>query len=108
MLKLENLSKYYPSKLGKQYVFRNLDFSFPSERSIALIGPNGAGKSTMFRMLAKSEYPNKGRIVSNLNISWPIALKTAMHQKQEESHSICGLSPPPNKCRGMRKASTRV
>ncbi len=95
MLKLENLSKYYPSKLGKQYVFRNLDFSFPSERSIALIGPNGAGKSTMFRMLAKSEYPNKGRIVSDLNISWPIALKTAMHQNmtgQENARFIAKVN----------------
>lgn len=80
MIKLEHLTKFYPSKIGKQYVFNDLSFTFPSGRNIALLGSNGAGKSTLFRMLAKSEYPNRGRIVTDMNISWPVALRTGIHR----------------------------
>lgn len=80
MIKLENLTKYYPSKLGNQYIFKDVNFEFPAGRNIALLGSNGAGKSTLFRMLAKSEYPNKGRIITDKNISWPVALTTGVHK----------------------------
>jgi capsular polysaccharide transport system ATP-binding protein len=95
MIKIENLTKYYPSKLGKQYVFKDLNFSFPMGRSIALLGSNGAGKSTLFRMLAKSEYPNKGRIITDQNISWPIALRSVVHAKmtgQENARFIAKVN----------------
>lgn len=79
MIKLENLTKYYPSKLGNQYIFQNLNFEIPSGHNIAILGANGAGKSTLFRLLAGSEYPNKGRVVTDLNLSWPVALATGIH-----------------------------
>ncbi|WP_239670711.1 ATP-binding cassette domain-containing protein [Vibrio variabilis] len=37
------------------------------------MGSNGAGKSTLFRILAGSEYPNKGKVVTDKSISWPVA-----------------------------------
>ena len=61
MIRIENLTKSYPSKMGPQYIFKNLNFDFPTENNVAILGKNGAGKSTLFRMLAKSEYPDKGR-----------------------------------------------
>lgn len=79
MIKLSNLTKYYPSKQGRQYIFKNLNFDFPSQGNIALLGSNGAGKSTLFRIIAGSEYPEGGFVVSNNNISWPIALATGIH-----------------------------
>ncbi len=79
MISLDNLTKFYPSDLGKQYIFRNLSFTFPAGHNIALLGSNGAGKSTLFRILAGSEYPNKGRVVSDRAISWPVALATGIH-----------------------------
>lgn len=79
MIKLENITKYYPSKLGNQYIFNNLNFEIPSGHNVALLGSNGAGKSTLFRLLAGSEYPNKGRVVTDLNLSWPVALATGIH-----------------------------
>lgn len=81
MIRLENITKYYPSKLGKQYVFENLDFEIPSGHNIGILGSNGAGKSTLFRLLAGSEYPNKGRIITDLSLSWPVALTTGIHQQ---------------------------
>ena len=79
MIKLENLTKSYPSKMGPQYIFRNLNFNFPTENNVAILGKNGAGKSTLFRMLAKSEYPDRGRVLTNKAMSWPVALQTGIH-----------------------------
>ncbi|ALG53126.1 ABC transporter ATP-binding protein [Vibrio parahaemolyticus] len=79
MIRLENLTKYYPSELGKQYIFQGLNFTIPSGHNIAILGSNGAGKSTLFRILAGSEYPNKGRVVTDLAISWPMALATGIN-----------------------------
>ncbi|MGR5322972.1 ABC transporter ATP-binding protein [Vibrio sp. DNB22_17_1] len=79
MITLSHLTKYYPSDLGKQYIFQDLSFTFPAGHNIALLGSNGAGKSTLFRILAGSEYPNKGKVISDKAISWPVALATGIH-----------------------------
>lgn len=79
MIELSNLTKYYPSELGKQYVFKDLSFRLPKGRNIALLGSNGAGKSTLFRILAGSEYANSGKVKTDKSISWPVALSTGIH-----------------------------
>ena len=79
MIKLRNVTKYYPSKLGNQYILDNITFSIPAEHNIAILGRNGAGKSTLFRLLAGSEYPNSGNIITDAAISWPVALATGIH-----------------------------
>ena len=81
MIELVNITKFYPSKIGNQYIFRDLNFTIPSKRNIGILGANGAGKSTLFRLLAGSEYPNKGHIKTNLSLSWPVALTTGIHPK---------------------------
>ncbi len=79
MIKLQNLTKYYPSELGNQYVFQDISFTFPEGRNVALLGSNGAGKSTLFRILAGSEYPNQGKVITDRALSWPVALATGIH-----------------------------
>jgi len=79
MIALEKLTKYYPSAVGKQFVFKNVNFTFPKGKNIAILGSNGAGKSTLFRIIAGSEYPNKGKVKTSLSVSWPVALATGVH-----------------------------
>ncbi len=79
MIRLQNLTKYYPSELGKQYIFQDLNFHIPEGHNVALLGSNGAGKSTLFRILAGSEYPNRGKVITNKAISWPVALASGIH-----------------------------
>jgi capsular polysaccharide transport system ATP-binding protein len=79
MIKLSNVTKYYGSKLGKQYVFENLTFDIPTQHNIGILGSNGAGKSTLFRLIAGSEYPNSGQITTDLSVSWPVALSSGIH-----------------------------
>jgi capsular polysaccharide transport system ATP-binding protein len=79
MIRINNVTKFYMSKQGKQFIFNKLSFDIPSGHNIAILGKNGAGKSTLFRLIAKSEYPSKGKIETDLNISWPVALATGIH-----------------------------
>lgn len=79
MIKLQNLTKYYPSDLGPQYIFKAINFEIPSGHNIGILGSNGAGKSTLFRILAGSEYPNKGKVITDKAISWPVALSSGIH-----------------------------
>ncbi|WP_210447109.1 ABC transporter ATP-binding protein [Vibrio crassostreae] len=79
MIKLDNLTKFYPSDLGNQYIFQNINFTIPEGHNVALLGSNGAGKSTLFRILAGSEYPNKGKVITDKALSWPVALATGIH-----------------------------
>ncbi|WP_395344573.1 ABC transporter ATP-binding protein [Ningiella sp. W23] len=95
MISLQNVTKFYPSDLGKQYVFQDLSFTIPSGHNIALLGKNGAGKSTLFRLLAKSEYPDKGKIRTDKHLSWPVALATGIHPQmtgRENARTIARIN----------------
>ncbi|MFD4840003.1 ABC transporter ATP-binding protein [Achromobacter sp. NPDC058515] len=74
MIELRNITKSYRTNLGRQYVFRNVSFTIPSDRSIALIGRNGAGKSTLMRLLGGLDTPDSGKIITPRSISWPVGL----------------------------------
>ncbi len=74
MIRLQNVSKSYPSKLGRQYVIRNVSTVLPAGRNVAILGRNGAGKSTLLRLLGGIDYPDRGAIVTKRRISWPLAL----------------------------------
>ncbi|MBN7820424.1 ABC transporter ATP-binding protein [Bowmanella sp. Y26] len=79
MISLVNVTKFYKTSLGNKYIFKDLSFDIPIGHNIAILGSNGAGKSTLFRLLAGSEYPNKGKVHCTLNVSWPVALATGIH-----------------------------
>jgi ABC-type multidrug transport system ATPase subunit len=54
------------TKLGKRFnrdwIFRNLDFEFHSEKKYAITGPNGSGKSTLLQIISGSAIHNEGTI----------------------------------------------
>ena len=75
MIRLNGVSKYYPTKQGRSYVFQDVNIELPTDRNIAIIGPNGAGKSTLIRMIGGTDIPNRGEITSDKNISWPLGLQ---------------------------------
>lgn len=74
MIVLENLTKSYPLKHGRHFVFKNLSFTFPEGSSIAILGQNGAGKSTLMRILGGVDAPDSGRVITDKTISWPVGL----------------------------------
>ncbi|HHZ4288976.1 TPA: ABC transporter ATP-binding protein [Escherichia coli] len=74
MIKIENLTKSYRTSTGRHYVFKDLNIELPSGKSVAFIGRNGAGKSTLLRMIGGIDRPDRGKIITNKTISWPIGL----------------------------------
>jgi len=74
MIELRNLTKSYPTRNGRRYVFRNLNFTLPSGEGVGLIGRNGAGKSTLLRLLGGIDAADSGEVVCTESISWPIGL----------------------------------
>ncbi len=74
MIAIENLTKSYKTQNGRHYVLKDVNLLFPEGKSIAFIGHNGTGKSTLLRIIGGIDRPDKGRIVTDKTISWPVGL----------------------------------
>jgi capsular polysaccharide transport system ATP-binding protein len=75
MIEFINFNKSFSTKQGRQYVFKDVNITLPMDKSIGVLGPNGAGKSSLIRLLGGADYPNKGKIISSMKISWPVGLQ---------------------------------
>ncbi|MDB5221987.1 MAG: ATP-binding cassette protein [Chitinophagaceae bacterium] len=49
-------------RFNREWVFRNLDFEFHTQKSYAITGPNGSGKSTLLQIIAGATTFNEGGI----------------------------------------------
>ena len=74
MIELRNVTKTYPVRDGIRYVLRDVSLVIPSRSNIAVLGPNGAGKSTFLRLIGGAEAADKGEIIVDSEISWPLGL----------------------------------
>lgn len=70
LLKVENLTKYYPIKrglfgriVGFVKAVDGISFSIKENSSLALVGESGCGKTTTARCILKLEKPTTGRIL---------------------------------------------
>ncbi|SCZ88442.1 BZ3500_MvSof-1268-A1-R1_Chr2-1g04413 [Microbotryum saponariae] len=50
---------YHPSRP----IFRDISFSIPAGKKVAIVGPSGSGKSTVFRLLFRFYEPSSGQIL---------------------------------------------
>ncbi len=75
MITFKGVSKYYPTKQGRSYVFKDVNIVLPTDVNIGVLGPNGAGKSTLIKMMGGADFPNQGEITSDKRISWPLGLQ---------------------------------
>ena len=64
MIQVKNLNKSY----GKKKVLKDMSFSIPQRRSVALLGPNGSGKTTLFKCLSGITDIDSGEIVVDTDI----------------------------------------
>ena len=81
MIELRSVTKSYLTPHGRRFVFRDLNFAFPEGVNIALIGRNGAGKSTLMRLIGGIDMPDRGEVVTDKNISWPVGLSGGFQGK---------------------------
>lgn len=79
MIRLENVTKIFTLEGKRKVVMRDVNIEFASGLSVALLGRNGAGKSTLLQMIAGTQAPTSGRIVSTGSISWPVGFAGSFH-----------------------------
>ena len=61
-------------RFNKEWIFKNIDFSFSSSQKYAVLGPNGSGKSTLLNILLGSLTPSEGEI--NFNSPEPVPVES--------------------------------
>lgn len=73
MIRVQNVSKIYPTRFGEKLVLDNISFNLDRGEKLGVLGRNGAGKSTLVRLISGAELPTKGRIDTSMSVSWPLA-----------------------------------
>ncbi len=76
MIRLRNVTKFYPTKTGVRHILRDVTLDIPGTSNLAVLGPNGAGKSTLLRLIGGAEAPNSGIIRCDESISWPLGISS--------------------------------
>jgi lipoprotein-releasing system ATP-binding protein len=62
LLKVENISKDYPSPRGKLSILSDVSLSLSQGEAISIMGPSGSGKSTLLYILGALEPPTSGTV----------------------------------------------
>lgn len=73
MIRIEDVHKRYKTEHGMgRWVLQGITLTIPAKTNVGLIGVNGAGKSTLLRIIGGMDHPNKGRVVRQCRVSWPM------------------------------------
>jgi capsular polysaccharide transport system ATP-binding protein len=94
MIRVEKVTKYYPTTSGLHYVLRNASVEIPARAQIGVLGRNGSGKSTLMRMLSGVDVPNQGRIVKWGSVSWPLGIASGVQSQmtgRENTRFACRI-----------------
>jgi capsular polysaccharide transport system ATP-binding protein len=94
MIRLENVTKYYPTPNGRHYVLRNVSLEIPDGAKVGVIGRNGAGKTSLLKLIGGVDIPNEGRIVRTGFISWPLGLGSGLQKSmsgRENARFCCRI-----------------
>lgn len=62
MLKVEHISKEYPTPAGPLKIVTDVSLELPEGSAVSIMGPSGSGKSTLLYMLGALETPTSGTV----------------------------------------------
>ena len=63
MLKVENVSKDYPTPRGTLKILSDISLSLSRGDAVSIMGPSGSGKSTLLYVLGALEPPTTGTVL---------------------------------------------
>ncbi len=72
VIELHDVTKVYQTRAGDHVVLDGINAVFPEKTNVGILGHNGAGKSTLLRILGGAEAADRGTVVRNGRVSWPI------------------------------------
>ncbi len=52
-------------RFNKEWIFRDLSYSFKTGDRVAVLGPNGSGKSTLLSIISGNMGPSEGKVIYN-------------------------------------------
>jgi ABC-type multidrug transport system ATPase subunit len=55
---LSNISK----RFQRNWIFKDINYTFTAPKAYAILGPNGSGKSTLLRVIACMQVPSQGKV----------------------------------------------
>lgn len=79
LLKMKITLQNIGRRFNRDWIFRNVAYTFTSGETYAILGPNGSGKSTLLQVLNGSLAPSSGDIKYFLNDN-PIEVDTVFKQ----------------------------
>ena len=62
MLKVDHISKEYPTPAGPLSIVRDVSLALPEGSAVSIMGPSGSGKSTLLYILGALEPPSSGTV----------------------------------------------
>lgn len=88
MIRFENLSKSFWVNGQRKIVIDDLNTALPTGRSLGLMGLNGAGKSTLMQIIAGTMHPDRGKVISDGSISWPVGFGGSFHPELTGAQNV--------------------
>jgi len=79
LLKMKITLQNIGRRFNRDWIFRNIDYTFTSGETYAILGPNGSGKSTLLQVLNGSLAPSTGDLKFFLNDN-PLEIDTVFKQ----------------------------
>lgn len=79
MIELRNLCKTFFLNGRSKQVADNISVLFPPNKAVAVLGRNGAGKSTLLKMISGALEPDRGEVLRQGSVSWPVGYAGSFH-----------------------------
>jgi capsular polysaccharide transport system ATP-binding protein len=90
VIRFENVCKAYrlTHGRGRRNVLDDVSVTFPAGCRTGILGINGAGKTTLIRLMSGSEEPDRGRIIKQGRVSFPLGFTGTFHPKYSARENI--------------------
>ena len=88
MIQLDSVYKSFKRNGATTVIAEDLNVAFPTGMTVAVMGRNGSGKSSLLKMIAGSIDPDRGRILREGSISWPVGFAGNFHAEMTGAANV--------------------